>query len=615
MSNKNPEGPTQSTVAGQKRTPAQLLAFGSIFLVPVSVGAAFVAQTSILLVGCVAALFALVSFLGAKLGGLHGKTIVALCLVGQAICLTAALSGHPWQIDSHMIFFAILAVCMVMAEPAIILVAAAAIAVHHLSLSLLFPSLVYPSFNIGENLQRTAVHGVIVVIEAAFLWVALRERNRAMAESIAKTQEALAAAEQTQGALQIAESAREEVEVALKTAKEAQKDAQDARLKAEAGTAEAIEADQKAREAEEAARVKRAQIEAHQQKVVEAMRDALKTLAAGDLSKEITEALPENYEELRHDYNKAVVELRSAIVAVQVNAGGIIDDVVSIEEAAGSLAQRTESQAATLEETSAAVSLIAINSQDAAGNAGEVDRIVEAARMRVSSSDDIVKQAISAMAEIEESSGKISKIVNVIEDIAFQTNLLALNAGVEAARAGDKGRGFSVVASEVRELAQRSSEAAREIGGLIENSSKQVSSGVALVSDTGSAIGEINGAIAEISSLVSAIKTAADEQSLSISETNQAMVQLESVTQQNAAMFEETSAVTQSLAEQARHLRSVLTQFETGEASETHRAAETIASKPEASSLSNLSSAIAPTQGSLAVAAAGTELDAGWEEF
>lgn len=301
---------------------------------------------------------------------------------------------------------------------------------------------------------------------------------------------------------------------------------------------------------------------------------------------------------------------------VQSNAGGIIDDVVSIEDAAGSLAQRTESQAATLEETSAAVTQIANNSRNAAENAGQADQIVETARERAGSSDEIVKQAITAMAEIEESSGRISKIVDVIEDIAFQTNLLALNAGVEAARAGDKGRGFSVVASEVRELAQRSSEAAREIGSLIENSSKQVSTGVNLVSDTGQAIGDINQAIAEISSLVSAIKSAADEQSLSISETNQAMVQLEGVTQQNAAMFEETNAVTQSLAEQARHLRSVLARFDT---KDQHRPRAEKHDVPEPSiddqTLALTQSSAPSAIGNLAVADPPAQLDPGWEEF
>ena len=615
MTNVNPDGVQGRDQIAGARSPARWLAFGSVFLIPVSVGAAFMAQTSMLMVGGVAGFFALMAFVGARSPTVHGKITVAICLVGQAICLTAALSGHPWQIDSHMMFFAILAVCMIMAEPVVILAAAAAIAVHHLVLSLAMPALVYPSFDLFENLQRTAVHGIIVVVEAAFLWVALRERNRAMAESVAKGREAMAAAEQTREALASAEAARSEAEAALESAKNAQQDAQNARLKAEAGTADAIEADRKAREAEESARKKRAQIEADQQKVVDTLREALKTLAAGDLSLEIKEPLPQTYEDLRLDYNTAVVELRAAIADFQVNAGGIINDVVSIEDAAGSLAQRTESQAATLEETSAAVSQIANNSRNAAENAGQADRIVEAARARATSSDEIVKQAIAAMAEIEDSSGRISKIVDVIEDIAFQTNLLALNAGVEAVRAGDKGRGFSVVASEVRELAQRSSEAAREIGGLIENSSRQVTTGVDLVSDTGNAIGEINGAIAEISALVSAVKSAADEQSLSISETNQAMVQLEGVTQQNAAMFEETNAVTQSLAEQARYLRTVLDRFETGGNCEMGQKTVTLDVAPKGALTPRAAGVAKSVPGNLAVAQVNTDLDPGWEEF
>lgn len=245
------------------------------------------AQTSIVLVGAVAVFFSLMAFAGARLATLHGKTIVAISLVGQAICLTAALTGHPWQLDSHMMFFAVLAVCMVLAEPVVIIAAAAAIAVHHLSLSLVFPSLVYPSFDLLENLKRTAIHGAIVVVEAAFLWVALRERNRAMAESATKSSEAMAAAEETQAALSSAEAARSDAEAALESAKVAQREAQDAKVKAEAGRTEAIEADRKARKAEEAARTERAKVEADQQKVVDTLREALKTLSSGDLSREI----------------------------------------------------------------------------------------------------------------------------------------------------------------------------------------------------------------------------------------------------------------------------------------------------------------------------------------
>lgn len=303
---------------------------------------------------------------------------------------------------------------------------------------------------------------------------------------------------------------------------------------------------------------------------------------------------------------------------VDQNASTIVGDVKSIEDSADTLAKRTEAQASTLEETSAAISQIANNSGNAAQNAQQANDAVSRAKSKAESSDSVVKDAVAAMAEIENSSGQIAKIVGVIEDIAFQTNLLALNAGVEAARAGDKGRGFSVVASEVRELAQRSSEAAREIGDLIEASGKQVANGVDLVSNAGTALQSINGAVEDISEYVSAIAAAAAEQSLSISESNDAMQQLENVTQQNAAMFEETNAVTQSLAEQAENLKQAMARFSFGEAQTRMRTGAAVdpAIEKKTSAVKASGPPARAFHGNAAVSMPQPDLaDTGWEEF
>ncbi|MBW4710328.1 methyl-accepting chemotaxis protein [Roseobacter sp. YSTF-M11] len=540
---------------------AMHLAIGCCAMVPLSVLAAWLAGNSLIVAGGSASLFAILCVVGAKLRSLQGRVLVALGLVGQAICITAALSGHAWQLDSHMLFFAILAACMVLSEPVVIISAAAMIAVHHLSLSIAMPALVYPSSSLFDNLQRTAIHGVIVVVEAAILWSAIRNRNIAHEKSVADTLKISAAAQEAKLAVERIEAEQSKTETALLAAKEAQQQALEATRSAEAETEKAIEADKKARELEEQERRNRSATEAEQNKVVSALREALAKLSQGDLSEKIDDPFPQNYEELRSAFNTAVSELQDAMSLVGDNADTIGMDVSSIEQAADNLAKRTEAQAATVEETSAAISQIAGNSKSAAESAREATQAVDAAQAKTNESETIVTKAVSAMSEIENSSGQIAKIVQLIEDIAFQTNLLALNAGVEAARAGDAGRGFSVVASEVRELARRSSEAAKEIGELIDASGKQVSCGVGLVRETGAALQSISVAVEDISTHVSVIASSAEEQSVSISETNDAIRQLDTVTQQNAAMFEETNAVTQSLAQQAKQLKSAIARF------------------------------------------------------
>lgn len=591
------------------------VAMGAAGLVPFSLLAAWIAGTQMLLVGGVAVFFALLAIVGARLGNLHGRILVALGLVGQAICITAALSGHPWQVDSHMIFFAVLAVCMVMSEPIVILAAAGLIAVHHLSLSLALPTLVYPSYDLASNLQRTVLHGAVVVVEAAVLWIALRQRNKAYQDSLAKGRELQISADETRAALAKAETARLETEAALQAAETAQQAALEARKSAEKETENAIEADRNARETEKAARDRRDKIEAEQNRVVDALRQALKALSTGDLSQTIEDPLPEKYEDLRHDFNNALSALRDAMALVDQNAETIVEDVNSIEAAADTLAKRTEAQAATLEETTAAISQIATNSGNAAQSAKQANDAVTRAKSKAGSSDAVVKDAVSAMAEIEGSSGQIAQIVGVIDDIAFQTNLLALNAGVEAARAGDKGRGFSVVASEVRELAQRSSEAAREIGELIASSGKQVATGVELVSNAGTALQSINAAVEEISEFVAVIAAAAEEQSLSISESNDAMRQLEDVTQQNAAMFEETNAVTQSLAEQAENLKQAMARFSFG-ADRPPIERQDVGVQANRNTGKRASAAAPAFDGNAALALPEEDLsESGWEEF
>ncbi|KEO51749.1 methyl-accepting chemotaxis protein [Thioclava pacifica] len=300
---------------------------------------------------------------------------------------------------------------------------------------------------------------------------------------------------------------------------------------------------------------------AAQQSVVDALREGLSNLSQGDLSTTIETVFPPDYEALRTDFNAAVINLSGAMQAVIDNAAAIDTEAREISSASDDLSKRTEQQAATLEQTAAALDELSSSVSASAKGVSEADTVVSQARTSAENSGVVVKQAILAMSEIETSSQKISKIIGVIDEIAFQTNLLALNAGVEAARAGEAGRGFAVVASEVRALAQRSSDAAREIATLITASSEQVSRGVGLVGETGRALQGILSSVVDIAARVSEIASGAQEQAQGLNEINSAMNQLDQVTQQNAAMFEQTTAASHALNASATALRDTTSQF------------------------------------------------------
>ncbi|MBZ4022422.1 hypothetical protein CKO11_08125 [Rhodobacter sp. TJ_12] len=307
-----------------------------------------------------------------------------------------------------------------------------------------------------------------------------------------------------------------------------------------------------------------------QRAVVEGLRVGLDHLARGNLNSRIETVFPAEYEQLRTDFNKAASTLAEAMAVVIDCAHSIDGEVNEINNAAADLAQRTEKQAGTLAETVTALDQLTSSVGTASAGISEADQMVEGARVSAESSGQVVQQAVAAMGEIAQSSEKISRIISVIEDIAFQTNLLALNAGVEAARAGEAGRGFAVVASEVRALAQRSSDAAQEIDTLISTSSDHVRRGVDLVGETGQALTGILGSVNEIAARVSKIASSAREQSSGLNEINNAMIQLDQVTQQNAAMFEETTAAAQALSQGVQVLTTTTARFDAAPEGKAH---------------------------------------------
>ena len=298
-----------------------------------------------------------------------------------------------------------------------------------------------------------------------------------------------------------------------------------------------------------------------QQMVVESLRDALNALAKGDLSLRLQTPFPPDYESLRLNCNQAAQGLSDTLTRVAEVAASILSGANGIADAAADLSRRTESQAATLEETAAALDTLTANVRSATEGTLRAGGKVRSAHGEAHSNGGVVRQAIEAMTAIEQSSHQISKIIAVIDNIAFQTNLLALNAGVEAARAGDAGRGFAVVAAEVRALAQRSSDAAKEIKTLISTSETQVGTGAGLVSQSGRAVEAIVADVAEISAIVQEISQAAQDQSNSLAEINAGVAVLDKVTQQNAVMVEESTAASALLRQEADELAGLLSDF------------------------------------------------------
>ncbi|MEY9722566.1 methyl-accepting chemotaxis protein [Sinorhizobium fredii] len=326
---------------------------------------------------------------------------------------------------------------------------------------------------------------------------------------------------------------------------------------------ERAEDERRRREEQEAVlREQRAVEERDRRTVIDQLSGGLGRLSTGDLTAQIEAGFAPDFERLRSEFNGSVEQLAQAISGVLQATGRLRSGSSEIASATDDLAKRTEHQAASLEQTAAACDEITATVRNSLERAREASLVMRTAKDGAERSAAVVSDAVAAMERIAGSSSRIRQILNVIDEIAFQTNLLALNAGVEAARAGEAGKGFAVVAQEVRELAGRSAAAAREIKQLIETSAREVADGVELVNQTGSALTGIEGHMLQVSGLIGAIVTAADEQSCALDGINAALQQMDQVTQQNAAMVEETNAACRALSEEVLDLDRIAERFQ-----------------------------------------------------
>lgn len=296
--------------------------------------------------------------------------------------------------------------------------------------------------------------------------------------------------------------------------------------------------------------------------VVAELKDGLSRLSKGELTVSFDQSFPSEYESLRIDFNAASARLNDALSEIMQTSKRIHQSSDDIRSGSDDLSRRTEGQAATLEETAAALEQLTASVRSAADGARTAEETTSDAQIEATENGTVVKQAVAAMASIEQSSHQISQIIGVIDDIAFQTNLLALNAGVEAARAGEAGRGFAVVASEVRSLALRSAEAAKEIKTHIQESSSHVEAGVGLVNQSGAALESILSRVENISQLVKDIAESAQEQAIGLAEINTGVSHLDAATQENAAMVQQSNSTSHTLSSDASHLEEMIARFE-----------------------------------------------------
>jgi methyl-accepting chemotaxis protein len=551
-----------------RQTTLKPLVYGQFLHVPLIAGLGItLGLTNMVTAAIISAVIAGVGLLSLAFmkGRATTRHLIATGYVLQASTLVMLFNSHPWQIDMHMYFFAVLAIVTALFDWRSILVAAAVTAVHHLVLNFTVPLWVFPG---GADFGRVVLHAVIVVLETAILVTLSMKLQQTLHQADNASEIAREEARKATEALDAAALAETE---AVTSADKAQKETERAKLAQSEATHAlntAREEAQKAQLAEQKAEAALQEVEkktAAQNFVVNRLSLGLEALANGDLTAKIEDRFESDYEMLRGNFNKATAMLNELVSSIEDKSSNIRSNINELVKSSSDLSNRTEHQANELEETS-------VNLERISGTVSETDSAVQSASNKVhetetgmSSLNAAMGRASDAMMKIKTSSDQISKITDVIDEIAFQTNLLALNAGVEAARAGEAGRGFAVVAQEVRALAQRATDAASEIKDFISESQNNVKTGSELVSQTNESLSILVEQLSEFGNIFVKISSSSEEQSRSLTEISGAVNNIGTITQRNTAMVEESTAATHRIDSETEELVKLLAQFKTEE--------------------------------------------------